>query len=74
MANAGFEEAQADFNAQNLRPFVGQVRRFGAWGPAYEVVEVLSSGAVIIAVIETGERLEYAISALLEDPLAETVP
>ena len=74
MTRQGFEEAQAKFQSQDARAFVGGVRRFGAYGPAYEVTDVTSSGDLIITVVESGERLEYALAEFLADPVAETVP
>ena len=70
----GFEEAQGAFAARVMSPFVGQIRRFGEYGPAYEVIDVQPRGPVTIVVIESGERLEYPLTEVLADPLAETVP
>jgi Family of unknown function (DUF5397) len=69
----GFAEAQAVYAISNTA-FVGQVRRFGPVGPAYEVVGVAALGDVEIVVIESGEALSYAMADFLADPLAETVP
>jgi Family of unknown function (DUF5397) len=74
MQPKGFEEAHAAYAAPASKAFVGQVRRFGPQGPAYEVLGVSSADGVAIYVIETGERLDYAVSALLADPIAETIP
>lgn len=74
MAQAGFEEAQTAFMHLDGSSFVGQVRRFGPVGPAYEVVGCKPSGDLVITVIESGERLDYPLVDLLADPLAETVP
>jgi Family of unknown function (DUF5397) len=73
MTNQGFHEAQAAFLTDPSN-FVGQVRRFGPDGPAYEVVGVAGRGIVAIEVIESGERLDYALEELVLDPVAETVP
>jgi Family of unknown function (DUF5397) len=69
----GFAEAQAVYSI-GTTSFVGQVRRFGPVGPAYEVVGVAASGDVEIVVIESGEQLSYAMAEFLADPMAETVP
>lgn len=61
----GFAEAAAS---------VGEVRRFGSCGPAYEVLAVRADGDVDIEVIESGERLIYSRSDYLADPVATTVP
>jgi Family of unknown function (DUF5397) len=74
MQPKGFEEAHAAYAASASQAFTGQVRRFGPHGPAYEVLGVSSADDVAIYVIETGERLDYAVSALLADPIAVTVP
>ncbi len=74
MANPGFQEAQAAYGFAEAGAFVGDVRRFGPGGPAYEVVDILSSGDVMIEVIESGERLDYALAEYLADPRADTIP
>jgi hypothetical protein len=74
MISSGFAEAQASYDHTAATALVGQVRRFGDVGPAYEVVDVASSGNVVIAVIESGERLEYGLSEFLVDPVALTIP
>ncbi len=74
MTRPGFQEAHSEFMPATSASFVGQVRRFGDHGPAYEVVGVASPTAVDIAVIESGEQLSYPVSDLLADPMAETVP
>ena len=73
MTAQGFHEAQAVF-LSDAEGFVGQVRRFGSDGPAYEVLAVAGHGNVTIEVVETGEQLDYAIEELVRDPMAETVP
>jgi hypothetical protein len=70
----GFEEAQSAFQAFGAGPRVGDVRRFGAKGPAYEVLEVKPAGDVLIEVIESGERLVYGRQDFAQDPVAVTVP
>jgi hypothetical protein len=69
----GFQEAPSQFVGAQDASFVGQVRRFGAHGPAYEVIAA-SAREVDIVVIESGERLPYALAEFLMDPVAETVP
>jgi hypothetical protein len=69
-AQAGFSDAEAMFG----RASVGEIRRFGPVGPAYEVVAVKSSGDVEICVIESGERLDYGLADFLADPVALTIP
>jgi Family of unknown function (DUF5397) len=74
MAGPGFQEAQAQFITAPSGSFVGQVRRFGDHGPAYEVVGLAPANQVSITVIESGECLTYPITALMADPMAETIP
>ena len=74
MSNGGFQEARSEFQGQDASSFIGQVRRFGAHGPAYEVLDVRRNGDVAIGVVESGETLDYALDAFLADPVAETVP
>lgn len=70
----GFSEPQTAFCHADAVDFVGQVRRFGSFGPAYEVIKDGSVGSVEIEVVSTGERLAYPIADLLADPMAETIP
>ena len=74
MATPGFREAQAAYGFAETGVFVGDVRRFGPHGPAYEVVDILPNGDVSIQVIESGERIDYAKADYLADPWAETIP
>jgi Family of unknown function (DUF5397) len=74
MPNRGFHEAQSQYTPPSLVALIGQVRRFGPFGPAYEVVAQTSAHMVAITVIESGEQLAYSIADLLADPVAETVP
>ncbi|WP_375427396.1 DUF5397 family protein [uncultured Sphingomonas sp.] len=52
---------------------VGAIRRFGLVGPAYEIVAPAASSPVgephmRIHVLESGESLDYPVSAILTDP------
>lgn len=70
----GFAEAQSAYLTGDGADYIGQVRRFGPQGPAYEVVEVRRNGDLAITVIESGERLDYPLAEFLADPVAVTVP
>jgi hypothetical protein len=74
VTRSGFQEEQSEFSPAATASFVGQVRRFGPYGPAYEVLSMASATTVDISVIESGERLAYALSDMLADSIAETVP
>jgi hypothetical protein len=53
---------------------IGTFHQFGPFGPPYQVIkpfrETESGWTVEIEVPETGERLEYSLSAVLDDPEA----
>ena len=53
---------------------VGSIRTFGEWGPMYQVTGTAVPSPegeqhVTILVIESGETLDYALDAVLADPL-----
>jgi len=50
--------------------FVGTFRRFGEFGPVYEILEVAREN-VRVEVPETGEKLTVALRDVLADPSAE---
>lgn len=76
MMTSGFSEAQARYLAGfgEASPMIGDVRRFGPTGPAYEVVDGVLNGEIMIEVVQSGERLSYPLADYLADPVAETVP
>jgi len=74
MSTPGFQEAQAKFGFEDSASVLGDVRRFGPYGPAYEVVSQEPGGDVGIMVVESGERLIYPLNEYLSDPKAETIP
>ena len=52
---------------------VGTIRRFGLVGPAYEIVAAAAPSTageaqMRIHVLESDERLDYPVSAILVDP------
>ena len=58
-----------------LDAVVGSFRTFGRLGPVYEVLRTVepSAGANVmlrIRVVESGEELDYLLSAALDDPTA----
>lgn len=53
---------------------IGSIRTFGEYGPMYQVTGYTESSPegeqrVSLLVIESGERLDYDLQAVLEDPL-----
>ena len=73
MQGCGFEDAQAAYLA-DPRKLIGQVRRFGDEGPAYEILALDENGRLVTEVIDTGERVICEVKEVLEDPMAETIP
>jgi hypothetical protein len=63
--------ALTEDEAQRL---VGEFRRFGEAGPAYEIVRIESKDKAWIRVIYSDEQLAYPIADVLADPIAETIP
>jgi hypothetical protein len=74
MQNRGFAETQPAYVADDPRRLVGQIRRLGEYGPAYQIMSVDDAGNVVIEVIESGEQVKFPIAEVLEDPMAETIP
>ena len=74
MPGRGFEEAQSVYLSDDGRGLVGQFRRFGEDGPAYEVLRIVSKNEVMISVVTSEEELAYPIAEVLADPIAVTVP
>jgi hypothetical protein len=69
----GFEEAKAAY-LSDPRRLIGQVRRFGDAGPAYEILRIDSNDEAWIRVVFSGEELAYPIAEIVADPIAETIP
>jgi Family of unknown function (DUF5397) len=78
MANSisqpGFSDVQSQYDAGRAVPSVGQIRRFGDAGPAYEILRIEKTGEVLIEVITSGEQVVFPIAEIQLDPLAETIP
>jgi hypothetical protein len=54
----------------------GLIKSFGSFGPRYEINKALyplenGDWAVEITLVETGEKIEYSLKRLQEDPDAE---
>ena len=47
---------------------VGTFRRFGEFGPVYEILAMQAGGMVEIEVPETGEKTSVSLDEVLEDP------
>lgn len=55
---------------------VGRIKSFGPFGPKYEVGQVLRPSEngdwmIEVTMIETGEKVEYRFSHLIDDPDAQ---
>ena len=57
-----------------VQRLVGEFRRFGEAGPAYEIVRIESKDRAWIRVVYSDEELSYPVAEVLADPIAETVP
>lgn len=59
----------------DLRSLIGSYRTVGPDGPAYEILELLSdageSSVLKIQVLTSGEEVEYPLSEILSDPVAD---
>lgn len=54
----------------------GRIKSFGPFGPKYEVGQVLrrkddGDWVVEVTLVDSGERAEYRLTRLLEDPEAD---
>ena len=74
MQARGFEETQSVYRGEATQGLVGQVRRFGTSGPAYEVLGLDGKGNVLVEVVCSGERVTYPVAEAIEDPIADTIP
>jgi hypothetical protein len=74
MQGRGFEETQSQYAADDPCALIGQVRRWGAAGPAYEIIGIDEGGNAVCEVIYSGEKVTCPIAEVLDDPMAETIP
>jgi len=74
MQTGGFDETQTAYSAGDPRALIGQIRRWGPAGPAYEVIGLDGAGNAEVEVIYSGERIVCPVAEVVEDPLAETIP
>ena len=74
MQNPGFQETQTAYAAEDPRTLIGQVRRLGQAGPAYEIMSLDDDGNLVLEVICSGEKVVCPVAEVLEDPIAETFP
>ena len=74
MQTTGFGEERQDELARDPKELVGQVRRLGGIGPAYEVLLLVSESRALIHVFESGEEVALKIEDILLDPITETIP
>lgn len=74
MQKLGFEETQAAYASDDPRRLIGQFRRFGPDGPAYEIMAIDDQGRVHVEVVYSDEEVICRVAEVLEDPIAETIP
>ena len=60
--------------AEVLPDLVGEFRRFGSAGPAYEITNLDNDGNVDVVVFASGERVTVRLEDVLKDPIAQTLP
>lgn len=70
----GFKEEQAAYTSDRLNEFVGQFRRLGSAGPAYEIMAIDENGTVHAELVYNDEKLMMPLAEVLEDPIAQTIP
>ena len=56
-------------SADEAKKLIGEWRRFGKYGPRYEVLAVLSGTEAKIRVHTSGEITKYSIAEILNDPV-----
>lgn len=54
--------------AKSIAPAVGQVRRFGKFGPAY-MIRKITGTTCVITVPENGQTAKLTVSQIIADPL-----
>ncbi len=74
MHPSGFEDRQAPYSTNDPRTLIGQFRRLGEDGPAYEIISVADDDTVTVEIVESDERVIMPLAEVLEDPMAETIP
>ena len=74
MQGRGFEDRQSAYLSDDPHKLVGQFRRFGEAGPAYEILRIESKDTAWIRVVYSEEELAYPITEIVVDPIAETIP
>ena len=74
MRSGGFEEIQTAYAVDDPHHLVGQFRRFGPDGPAYEIMSVNAEGIVHVHGVYSEEEVVCRLDEVLADPLAETIP
>lgn len=71
---SGFREEQAGYSTATCSDLVGQFRRLGSAGPAYEIMKVDDDGTVHVELVYNDEKMKFPLAEVLEDPIAETIP
>ena len=74
MQTTGFGEERQDVPALDPKELVGQVRRLGEFGPAYEVLKLVEDSKALIHVFSSGEEVALKIEDIMSDPISETIP
>ena len=71
-SSGGFEEASTRYvggSSDLPLNLVGQWRRFGPYGPRYEVISIEDERDATVRVHTSGEVTRYGIAEILADPV-----
>ena len=74
MQKGGMREAETGNVFGDPKQLVGSVRRLSEFGPAYEVLKLVSDSEALIHVFSTGEGVALKIEDIMSDPISETIP
>ena len=73
MEPVGLEEHRQPYFSGDPKELVGQMRRLGVAGSAYEIMEIGQDGTVIVELICSDERLNFPLSEVVSDPMAGAI-
>jgi hypothetical protein len=70
----GMEEEKSVYLPDDPRSLIGQFRRLGDAGPAYEIMAIDDAGNVDVEIVYSDEKFRTSLAEVLNDPIAETIP
>jgi hypothetical protein len=74
MQPTGMEEEKTAYLSDDPRKLIGQFRRLGEAGPAYEIMAIDDTGNVDVEIVYSDEKFRTTLAEVLNDPIAETLP